>query len=82
MDPGRLQTMIAEALPGAEIDVVDYQGGDHFEVTVTSDLFDGLSLVSRHRMIYEALGDAMKGEVHALTIRAYTPAEITRRMTS
>ena len=82
MDVGRLQTLIAEAMPGAEVDAVDYQGGDHFEVTVISDLFEGASLVARHRMIYAALGEAMRGEVHALTIRAFTPAEIARRMTS
>jgi len=67
--------MIRDAIPGAEVKAVDLQGGDHFEMIVVSKRFEGASLVDRHRAVYAALGDAMKGPVHALTIRALTPAE-------
>ena len=75
MEASRLEAMIRDAIPGAEVEAIDLQGGDHFEVVVVSERFQGASMVARHRMVYAALGDAMKGPVHALTIRALTPAE-------
>lgn len=50
-------------------------GGGHFTVSVVADGFAGKSLLQRHRMVYSALGDAMEGEVHALSIQARTPQE-------
>jgi BolA protein len=52
-------------------------GGGHFLVNIVSDLFQDKSLIQRHRLIYEALGDAMKSEIHALSINAKTPTEVT-----
>lgn len=51
-------------------------GGGHFAVVVVSPNFSGKSLVERHRMIYDALGDAMHREIHALSIKALTPDEL------
>lgn len=51
-------------------------GGGHYTVTVVSAQFAGKSQVERHRMVYAALGDAMRKEVHALSIRAYAPEEL------
>jgi BolA protein len=45
-------------------------GGGHFHVTITAKNFDGLPTLARHRLVYEALGDAMQAEVHALSIMA------------
>lgn len=50
-------------------------GGGHFNVQIVSDAFDGKSLIQRHRLVYEALGDAMQNEIHALSITAVTPDE-------
>lgn len=50
-------------------------GGGHFDVIIVAELFAGMGTLQRHRAIYEALGDAMKNEIHALSIRAYTPEE-------
>jgi len=51
-------------------------GGGKFEATVISDAFDGRGMLARHRLVYAALDDQIKsGEIHAVTIRAYTPAE-------
>ena len=50
-------------------------GGGHFIVDIVSDSFEGKNLIQRHRLIYEALGDAMQSEIHALSIKAKTPAE-------
>ena len=80
MEASRLEAMIRDAIPDAQVQAVDLQGGDHFEVVVVSDRFQGATMVARHRMVYAALGDAMKGPVHALTIRALTPAERDERL--
>jgi BolA protein len=50
-------------------------GGGHFNVQIVSDAFAGKSLIQRHRLIYDALGDAMQNEIHALSIKAVTPDE-------
>ncbi|KNC47808.1 BolA protein [Thecamonas trahens ATCC 50062] len=47
----------------------------HFKVTVVSDAFDGLALIERHRKVYDVLGDELKASVHALSIKAKTPAQ-------
>ncbi|MGB8338512.1 MAG: BolA family protein [Burkholderiales bacterium] len=51
-------------------------GGGHFYLTIVSDAFAGKPTLARHRMIYAALGDMMQSEVHALSIKAYTSAEL------
>ena len=51
------------------------KSGGHYNVTIVADLFDGKSLVQRHQLIYQALGDLMKTEIHALGINALTPSE-------
>lgn len=51
-------------------------GGGHFVLNIVSERFSGNNTVARHRMIYSALGDLMKREIHALTINAHTPEEI------
>ena len=51
-------------------------GGGHFAVTIVSPQFQGKNAVQRHQMIYQALGDMMKKEIHALSIQALTPDEL------
>lgn len=50
-------------------------GGGHYNLHIVSDAFEGKNTVARHRLIYAALGDMMKGEIHALAIRAQTAEE-------
>ncbi len=50
-------------------------GGGHFRVTLVSPRFIGHARLARHRMVYDALGDAMKADIHALSVRAFTPEE-------
>ncbi|MEO8485408.1 MAG: BolA/IbaG family iron-sulfur metabolism protein [Betaproteobacteria bacterium] len=55
---------------------VEIEGdGRHFNALVVSHAFDGLSRVARHQRVYAALGDRMREEVHALSMRTLTPAE-------
>ncbi len=51
-------------------------GGSHWQLTIVSEVFRGKSAVARHRMVYEALGDLMKSEVHALRIAASAPEQV------
>jgi len=52
-------------------------GGGHFTLTIVSNVFDGKGLLQRHRMVYDALGSAMQTDIHALTIKALTPEELS-----
>jgi BolA family transcriptional regulator, general stress-responsive regulator len=51
------------------------QGGGHYNVTIVSADFEKKTLVQRHQLIYAALGDMMKHDIHALGINALTPTE-------
>ena len=48
-------------------------GGSHWQLTIVSEAFRGKPPVARHRMVYEALGDLMKRDIHALRIEALAP---------
>ncbi|MGK0296715.1 MAG: BolA protein [Gammaproteobacteria bacterium] len=52
-------------------------GGGHFTVRIISDQFSGKSVLERHRMVYQSLEDLMPAEIHALSIKALTPEELT-----
>jgi acid stress-induced BolA-like protein IbaG/YrbA len=49
--------------------------GQHFEALIVSSAFEGKSRVVRHQLVYAALGDRMKSEIHALSMRTLTPTE-------
>ena len=51
-------------------------GGGHYEVTIVASCFKGLNTLARHRLVYEAVGDLMKKEIHALSIQAYSVEEL------
>lgn len=51
-------------------------GKGHFDVMIVASDFSGKNLLQRHRMIYEALGDLMQTDIHALSISAHSPDEI------
>jgi BolA family transcriptional regulator, general stress-responsive regulator len=52
-------------------------GAGHFAVTITADAFNGKSLIERHRLVYLAVDDLMKSEIHALSIKAIATDETT-----
>ena len=54
---------------------VGAKGGGHYRVFVVSAKFSGRTLIARHRMVYEALAEQMKGDIHALSIVAKAPEE-------
>lgn len=50
-------------------------GGGHFYATIVSSVFEGKTLLQRHQLVYGALGEMMRTEIHALSIKAFTPHE-------
>lgn len=52
-------------------------GGSHYTITIVSEAFNGLSLIKRHRIVYEAVGNLMTNDIHALSINAKTPVEFS-----
>ncbi|MDD1627470.1 MAG: BolA family transcriptional regulator [Methylococcaceae bacterium] len=54
------------------------KSGGHYHVTIVAEAFEGKSLVQRHQLIYKALGDMMKQQIHALGINALSPSEETK----
>lgn len=76
IEPDEVIAKIQDALPGADVDLEDLTGSkDHYKARVVAEQFEGQNRVKRHRMIYDALAEEMKGPIHALTLEVYTPAE-------
>jgi acid stress-induced BolA-like protein IbaG/YrbA len=77
VSPDQVSEMIRASLPDAEVAVEDLTGGgDHYQVTVVSPQFEGLTLVKQHQLVYGAVQDAMSSEaIHALALKTYTPAD-------
>lgn len=74
MQTNDIQTMIEQGIEGCESRVTG--DGYHFEAIVVSDSFVGKSLLQKQKMVYATLGDKItSGEIHALSIKAYTPEE-------
>ncbi|ADI28685.1 BolA family protein [Methylotenera versatilis] len=49
--------------------------GTHFESVIVSSAFVGKSMVQQHQLVYTALGDRMRSEIHALSMKTYTPEQ-------
>jgi stress-induced morphogen len=66
-----IRDLLEAAFPGGEVDVEDRTGGgDHFQVTVVSDTFNGLPLIQQHKLVNQALAAPLAdGTIHELRIR-------------
>lgn len=62
-------------MDGLSSDYVEVQGddGQHFEAVIVSPKFTGKNMVQQHQLVYRALGERMRTEIHALSIRTFTP---------
>jgi len=74
MTPADIEQLILAGLPGSEV-AVKSDDNTHFEAVVVSEVFVGKRPLQRHQMVYRTLGEAMGGEIHALSIDARTPEE-------
>lgn len=80
IEPDVLRDKLSAAFPGAEIEVTDLTGTkDHYQARIVSSAFDGRSLIEQHQLVYRALENEMKGPVHALALKTYTPASWARQ---
>ncbi len=87
-EPNRVELIrecLEETLNPTELEIVDdshlhaghsgHGGAGHFQVHITSEKFNGLATLARHRLVYSALENMMQTEIHALSIKAETPNE-------
>jgi len=77
----KIRARLTEKLQPAYLDIIDQshlhaghagakEGKGHFAVEITSHAFEGKSPIERHRLVYDALGDLMQTDIHALSIKA------------
>lgn len=71
--PEKLKGYIEQGLSCEHLSVAG--DGQHFEAVIVSAAFQGKSRVQRHQIVYAALGDRMREEVHALSMKTLTPEE-------
>jgi BolA protein len=81
-----LETRLRDAFAPEHLEIIDESarhaghagaagGGGHYRIVVVSMSFGDKDLLSRQRLVYDALGDAMRSRIHALALRTLTPAE-------
>ncbi len=69
MNSEQIEKKLKAAFPGCVVKASDLTGGgDHWSVTISASEFVGISMVQQHRLVYDALGDWMKKEIHALAL--------------
>ncbi|HWX10879.1 MAG TPA: BolA family protein [Trinickia sp.] len=71
--PEVVKQYIAAGLSCAHVEVEG--DGQHFFATIVSETFEGKRPIQRHQLVYAALGDRMRAEIHALSMKTLTPAE-------
>jgi BolA protein len=86
--PERIRALLTAALAPTVLELVDEShlhaghagaasGGSHFRLNIVSSRFEGLRLVMRHRLVYDSVHDMMHTEIHALSITALAPSELS-----
>ena len=74
MPASEIESLIRAALPDAQVSITDLAGdGGHYAAHVVSAAFAGKPRVAQHKMVYEALGGRMGGELHALQLTTAVP---------
>lgn len=82
-----LRARLTQHLTPVELEIIDESakhaghagaagGGGHYIVRITADAFRDRNLIQRHRLVYDAVGDMMQRDIHALSIDARTPEEL------
>ena len=72
MNANELRDTIMNGLPCDHVEVLG-DDGQHFEAVIVSPQFIGINMIQQHQLVYLALGDRMRAEIHALSIRTLTP---------
>ena len=71
--PDSIKASIESGLACEHVEVIG--DGQHFQAVIVSNAFAGRNRVQRHQLVYAALGDRMREEIHALSMRTLTPEE-------
>ncbi|WP_129116526.1 BolA family protein [Halegenticoccus tardaugens] len=85
MDLAEIEALIEAEIDGAEATVSRPRSPDenhedaHFAAVVVAPAFEGKTLVQQHQMVYDALGERMTTDIHAMEIKTYTPEEYEER---
>lgn len=75
--PEDVQKYISDSLP---CDFIEVRGdGQHFEAVIVSPAFVGKNMVQQHQTVYRALGERMREEIHALSMKTFTPEQWAAR---
>jgi len=74
--PQDIKQWIEQGLEDARVEIDG--DGRHFSAIIVSPVFEGKSSVQQHQLVYGVLGDKMKADIHALSMRTFTPAEWDR----
>ena len=77
VEPSSIEQSIRAGLACTHLEVSG--DGAHFEAVVVSPQFSGLPRVRQHQLVYAALGDRMRVEIHALSMKTYSPEEWAAR---
>ena len=72
MTADQLRIIIVNGMSCDHVEVLG-DDGQHFEAVIVSPQFTGKNMIQQHRLVYQALGDRMRAEVHALSMRTFTP---------
>jgi acid stress-induced BolA-like protein IbaG/YrbA len=76
-NPEQVKRYIEEALPCEYVEVAG--DGQHFEAVIVSAEFRGKSRIQQHQAVYRALGERMREEIHALSMKPFTPEDWEKR---
>jgi stress-induced morphogen len=80
IEPSEVEARLKSAFPDAEIEVEDLTGTkDHYQARVVSTAFEGRTPVEQHQLVYGALKEEMKGPIHALALKTYSPADWAKK---
>ena len=77
VNPQDIERWIATVLPCDKLEVKG--DGQHFEAVIVSGEFRGKNMVQQHQLVYQALGERMREEIHALSMKTYTPEDWASR---
>lgn len=82
----RIRTTLEAGIAPVHLEIVDdsqahaghagaASGGGHFSALIVSEAFEGKSPVQRHQLVYRTLGELLRTDIHAFSMKAYTPSE-------
>jgi stress-induced morphogen len=76
----KVRALLISAFPESDVELVDLTGTqDHYQARIVSSAFEGRSALEQHQLVYQALGAAMHGPIHALALKTFTPEAWIRR---